>query len=392
MKLGHRPLWKVLALPVSLSIYLVSLTTVPSGQQPPPEPREGTCEGAEVLFPDNNPGPGTLKEIPVPEPTNLAAYVRNRDAAIALGKALFWDMQVGSDGVQACASCHFRGGADPRSINQVNPGGAGQSRPDDRSRRPELPVAGRRTSRCTSWPIPPTATRRCCAASTTSSRRRACTCGSSCARNAARSGTRPRRARPGVQHPGHQHAPRGAAQHADGDQRRVHAPQFLGSARRATSSTASASRVRATKTPRVLRATGLNQIDPVIVRIDNASLASQAVGPPLSDREMGSLGRTFKDVGKRLASARPLRQQQVHNDDSVLGAVREHHRGLDGDLPGLVEAAFEPRWWRSNLIVRVAPERLDLVRAPPQPPAARQRVHDDRVQLRVVLRAVGAAL
>ena len=29
-----------------------------------------------------------------------------RNTAVALGKALFWDMQVGSDGVQACASCH----------------------------------------------------------------------------------------------------------------------------------------------------------------------------------------------------------------------------------------------------------------------------------------------
>ena len=31
-------------------------------------------------------------------------------------------MQVGSDGVQACASCHFRAGADPRSKNQLSPG------------------------------------------------------------------------------------------------------------------------------------------------------------------------------------------------------------------------------------------------------------------------------
>jgi len=42
--------------------------------------------------------------------------------ARALGKALFWDMQVGSDGVQSCASCHFRAGADPRSKNQLSPG------------------------------------------------------------------------------------------------------------------------------------------------------------------------------------------------------------------------------------------------------------------------------
>ncbi len=41
---------------------------------------------------------------------------------IALGKALFWDMQIGSDGVQACASCHFHAGADNRITNQLNPG------------------------------------------------------------------------------------------------------------------------------------------------------------------------------------------------------------------------------------------------------------------------------
>ena len=34
--------------------------------------------------------------------------------AIALGKALFWDVNVGSDGM-ACASCHFHAGADAAS-------------------------------------------------------------------------------------------------------------------------------------------------------------------------------------------------------------------------------------------------------------------------------------
>ena len=75
---------------------------------------------------------------------------------------------------------------------------------------------------------------------------------------------------------------------------------------------------------RVLRATDVDRITPIVVRIDNARLASQAVGPPLSDREMGSLGRTFKDVGKRLASARPLRQQKVAEDDSVLAPYVDH--------------------------------------------------------------------
>lgn len=44
-----------------------------------------------------------------------------RKYGIVLGKALFWDMQAGSDGM-ACASCHFHAGADARLRNQLNPG------------------------------------------------------------------------------------------------------------------------------------------------------------------------------------------------------------------------------------------------------------------------------
>jgi cytochrome c peroxidase len=50
-----------------------------------------------------------------------AQKVTARAAAAALGKAFFWDMQVGSDTVQACASCHFSAGADDRTKNQLNP-------------------------------------------------------------------------------------------------------------------------------------------------------------------------------------------------------------------------------------------------------------------------------
>ena len=76
------------------------------------------------LFPDHNPGPGTPED-PAAEANSRPRHLRkDRRAAIAMGKALFWDMQVGSDGIQACGWCHFRAGADPRSINQANPGGA----------------------------------------------------------------------------------------------------------------------------------------------------------------------------------------------------------------------------------------------------------------------------
>jgi cytochrome c peroxidase len=53
-------------------------------------------------------------------PNPLRPYI-GRPGAEVLGKALFWDMQIGSDGVQACGSCHFHAGADNRTRGQLNP-------------------------------------------------------------------------------------------------------------------------------------------------------------------------------------------------------------------------------------------------------------------------------
>src|SRR5712664_2412591 len=84
---------------------------------------------------------GSLKTVPTPQPANLNQFLQTvvpggsvspsaRMAAIELGKALFWDQAVGSDGLdvnqrpigQACASCHFNAGADSRTFTQLNPG------------------------------------------------------------------------------------------------------------------------------------------------------------------------------------------------------------------------------------------------------------------------------
>jgi len=54
-------------------------------------------------------------------PSNPDDYIRDRQMAMVLGKALFWDEQLGSDGVQSCGSCHFSAGADTRLRDQVNP-------------------------------------------------------------------------------------------------------------------------------------------------------------------------------------------------------------------------------------------------------------------------------
>ena len=68
----------------------------------------------------------TFSELPINEFDFLeggtfAEKQTARQAAEALGKALFWDMQVGSDAVQACGTCHFSAGADTRTRNQLNP-------------------------------------------------------------------------------------------------------------------------------------------------------------------------------------------------------------------------------------------------------------------------------
>ncbi|NTX67469.1 hypothetical protein HUA74_43160 [Myxococcus sp. CA051A] len=61
-----------------------------------------------------------LAHEPVPQP--VGSRIINKAAAIRLGKVFFWDIQTSGDGQTACASCHFAGGADDRRINTVHPG------------------------------------------------------------------------------------------------------------------------------------------------------------------------------------------------------------------------------------------------------------------------------
>ncbi len=66
---------------------------------------------------------------PPPSPELVAwatanGYTVEKAARIILGKAFFWDQQIGSDG-QACASCHFVAGTDNRVVNSLGPGSRG---------------------------------------------------------------------------------------------------------------------------------------------------------------------------------------------------------------------------------------------------------------------------
>ena len=59
----------------------------------------------------------SLRSVPIPRPSGLERYVADERLLVVLGKALFWDVQVSSDSRVACASCHFHAGADHRPQN-----------------------------------------------------------------------------------------------------------------------------------------------------------------------------------------------------------------------------------------------------------------------------------
>jgi len=96
------------------------------------------------------------------------------------------------------------------------------------------------------------------------------------------------------------------------------------------------------------------QLTASTVRIEDASLASQAVDPPINSKEMSYEGRSWPIIGRRMLSARPLAKQRVASDDSVLGPyVGDANRGLSPALTylDLIEAAFKPEYWRSKELV-----------------------------------------
>lgn len=78
------------------------------------------------------------------------------------------------------------------------------------------------------------------------------------------------------------------------------------------------------------RTEAVTSLDPVRVLIENAALASQAVGPPNNGVEMSLDGRIFRELARKMFSLRPLAQQDVHISDSVLGTIDHVARSYSG--------------------------------------------------------------
>ncbi len=309
--------------------------------------------------------PPPLNTIPVPEPANLGDYVQDKAAAIQLGKALFWDMQVGSDGIQACASCHFHAGADNRAKGQLNPGilagDTAFSPPFGNNyeltesdfplhRRADPEDQGSTIIQDTNDVV-------------SSMGVHFNTFDSIVLGNPVDAGTpaddplgvfsgfrrvEPRNA-PTVINAvfNFDNFPNGRARNMFNGQNPfgfldLNAGIFVDDRRQ-------------------MRFVKWTEQNPFGLRpLENASLASQAVEPPLSDIETSWRGRTWAQIGKKMLSLRPLALQMVHPQDSVLGGLSRARlrRGVLSGDPGLratyaqlIQRAFYPQFWNSRQVV-----------------------------------------
>src|SRR5438270_467161 len=324
---------------------------------------------------------------PIPGPDTPLTFqplsteiVKDQAALIRLGKALFWDMQVGSDGVLSCATCHFNAGADTRDRNQISanlsdanfkanvaPNGSklggdnifGNSTvpftandpnfgtliepPDANFNRPGHPTFGpnyrviANDFPLNDWFSPTELTPRGPGVTLFEEMS-----------NVSRD-TNDVLASQGVRFTKFVAVNPGSAVDSgtpNADIFNTATPGTLnltGTVRRAMPRN-SPTMVNAVfnfdnlwegrasfifngvngsgfrdLTSKVMKRVGPGKLAPVFLRITNSSLASVAVGPPTSNIAMSYNGRTLKDIGLKMTNIRPLARQLVHPHDSALG-------------------------------------------------------------------------
>jgi len=368
----ENPQWQVIETTFTPSANAVGLRF---SSENPGVPDGAMITDVKVLPPPVAPGP--LDAEPIPLPPDLDDYVMDRQKAILLGKALFWDMQVGSDGRTACATCHWHGGADIRTKHTLNPGAPGSQfghqtdlgtaltakalagfRGVNVQMRPEDYPFHRFANPLVPGDEPGFAERGNPVIFDTLEVH-----GSAGIRKAKFKGIIPGSAVDEI------------LVGADDDEifnieganiRQVtgrNAPTSInaiffdrtfwdGRANNAFNGVNAFGDLD--PDARVLKADATGKLERVRILLRNASLASQAVGPVNSAVEMSWLAREFPDVARKLFSLRPLALQQVDSTDSVLGLwVDSSGRGLDAEKAGyarLVREAFRPEWWSSQEI------------------------------------------
>jgi cytochrome c peroxidase len=278
----------------------------------------------------------SLKTVSVPEIPGLDTYVRDRGALLALGKAFFWDMQAGSDGRTACATCHFHAGADHRRQNQIvdpnNPFPANLQMTFDQFPLRQLADPSNRNSTVLrDTPM------RVGSAGTFRRTFKAIVPGEA--------------AEIGEETLDHPEFMLGGLQI-----RRVtvrNSPSVINAALYVRNFwDGRAQRLFNGSSPSGDAPGALVLRDGQLIRepvaLNNASLASQATGPILDNLEMSYAGRTWSHLGEKMLNLRALALQRVAPDDSALGSLaRPGERGLTATYAELVRNAFRPSYWEA---------------------------------------------
>lgn len=303
--------------------------------------------------------PSALSQAPVPIPDNIADFVADSAAAVRLGKALFWDMQLGSSGDMACASCHFHAGTDNRAQNQISPNL--QRRNADNTPDPDtafsLKSGVNATLTAADFPLYKIANpedRTSAVISDTNN-----ICGSQGVPLSTFVNVIPGNAREVTVA-----TPDPLFAHNIRDTRRVtgrntpttinavfNFTNFLDGRANPTFNGVNPFGIQDVNAKIWVNAGGM--LEQVKIILNNASLASQAVGPPLSDVEMSAGGRTFPMIGRKMLSLAPLARQVVHPGDSTLGPIANSHLtpdagGIADTYVAMVQKAFLSKYWDSD--------------------------------------------
>src|SRR5581483_7931083 len=303
-------------------------------------------------------GLGSLRTVDVPMPQNLGDFLKPgsdaRRAAAQLGKALFWDMQLGSDG-QACASCHFHAGADSRAKNQLSPGSTGFDVTARGGRGPnyeltadDFPFFQLEDRQDRSSPVLHDSDDVCSSQGVFDTAFTAIVRGRSTEKGGPVADATFNVGGANVRQVAHRNAPSvinavfNVVNFWDG---RAH---HLFNGVNALGPLDGAATILVKDGGALVRRT---------IQIDHASLASQAVEPPRSEVEVAFAGRTFPDLARKLLALKPLGLQMVHPRDSLLGSFSrsriDHGRvvgkpGLSIAYADLIKRAFQPQYWASS--------------------------------------------
>lgn len=305
--------------------------------------------------------PPSLQGVEIPATPGLldgdAPIIIDKTAAIQLGKALFWDVNVGSDGM-ACASCHFHAGVDSRIKNQLSPGyltkrapttqtfeataSGGTGGPNYTLKRSDFPLhrlanPGDKESAVlfNTDDIVSSAgvfSARFNGQRAIDSKHDDCTPQTDSIFHLSDLNTRQVQSR---QAPSVINAGYNFRNFWDGRANNI----FNG---------VSPFGVRDVNAGIwITGADGTANKQPI--RLENASLASQAVAPPVNTSEMSCTQRAFPDIARKLLTRRPLDIQDIHPEDSVLAELRElSGKGLNTSYESLIKAAFAPRYWSGS--------------------------------------------